>query len=176
MLDKQLPVLPKATATWLIENTGLTFKQIADFCGLHELEIKGMADGEVSRGIQSIDPIATGQLSKLEIERCTKDPKAVLTLSTSAFYNLSKKKQTNSKYTPIARRQDKPDAICWLLKHYPNVTDVQIIKLIGTTKTTIAAIRNRSHWNMKLLRPRDPVLLGLCSQIELDKMVEKSEK
>ncbi|MFY9589261.1 cell cycle transcriptional regulator TrcR [Rickettsia endosymbiont of Halotydeus destructor] len=174
--QKMLPLLPKATAIWLLENTSLTFKQIADFCGIHEFEIKGMADGEVAQSIKGLDPVANGQLTLEEIERCNKDPKASLQIVISSAYELvnSKKKQ-RAKYTPIARRQDKPSAIYWLLRNYPAIQDNQIIKLIGTTKSTIAAIRDRSHWNMHSIQPRDPVLLGICSQVELNKIVEKLE-
>jgi len=171
--QRTIPILPKATAIWLIENTGLTFKQIADFCAIHELEVKGIADGDVAHGIQGLDPISGGQLTSEEIARCSLDPNARLKLSQSIAYNLNKKKNKATKYTPIARRQDKPDAIYWIIKNCPEMQDGQIVKLIGTTKSTIEAIRDRSHWNMKNIRPRDPVLLGICSQIELDKLMEK---
>jgi len=171
--QKILPLLPKATAMWLIENTSLTFKQIADFCGIHELEIKGMADGEVSQSIKGLDPVANGQLTIEEIEKCSIDPERSLQISHSPAYELIKnQKKQRAKYTPIARRQDKPDAIYWLLRNYPDIQDNQIVKLIGTTKNTIEAIRTRSHWNMKSIHSRDPVLLGLCSQVELNKIVE----
>ncbi|WP_253308306.1 MULTISPECIES: cell cycle transcriptional regulator TrcR [unclassified Rickettsia] len=174
--QKILPLLPKATAIWLIENTSLTFKQIADFCGIHEFEIKGMADGEVAQSIKGLDPVANGQLTLEEIERCSKDPQSSLQILISSAYELmdSKKKQ-RAKYIPIARRQDKPDAIYWLLRNYPTILDNQIIKLIGTTKSTIAAIRDRSHWNMKSIHARDPVLLGICSQVELNKIIAQLE-
>ena len=172
--QKIFPILPKATAIWLIENTALTFKQIADFCGIHEFEIKGIADGEVAQGIKGLDPIAGGQLTKIEIDRCSKDPTASLQISISPVYDLvNTKKKQQTKYTPIARRQDKPDAIYWLLKNCPTIQDNQIVKLIGTTKSTIEDIRERRHWNMKTIRPRDPVLLGICSQVELDKIIEQ---
>lgn len=172
-LQKKLPILPKATAIWLIDNTALTFKQIGDFCGAHELEIKGIADGEVATGIMGVDPIAGGQLTKEEIARCSKDASASLKIAANVTYDLvGTKKKQRAKYTPIARRQDKPDAIFWLLKNCPAIQDKQIIKLVGTTKLTIEALRDRSHWNMKNIRPRDPVLLGICSQIELDRMIE----
>lgn len=166
----QVPLMPKATAVWLVENTSLTFKQISDFCGMHELEVKGIADGEVAQGIMGIDPTTSGQLSRDEITRCEKDQNANLKISHSVADNLlhSKKK---AKYTPMARRQDKPDAVYWFLKNCPTVDDKKIIKLIGTTKTTIEAIRDKTHWNMQNIRPRDPVLLGLCTQTELDKVV-----
>ena len=167
--NQQLPLMPKATAVWLIDNTALTFKQIAEFCGLHELEVEGIADGDVAGGIMGKDPIVAGQLSKAEIERCEKDPKESLKLSHSVADSMIVKKK--AKYTPMARRQDKPDAIYWFVRNYPDIEDKKIIKLIGTTKNTISAIRDKSNWNMQNIRPRDPVLLGLCTQTELDKIV-----
>lgn len=173
---KKLPLMPKATAIWLVDNTKLTFKQIADFCGIHELEVKGIADGEVSSGVMGMDPITSGQLDKEEIERCSNNHNAVLQLKTSVAYDaVSQGKKKSSKYTPIARRQDKPDAIYWLIKNFPEVKDTTIIKLIGTTKSTVDSIRNRTHWNMAHIRQRDPVLLGICSQIDLDKVIEKAK-
>lgn len=172
---QQYPLMPKATAVWLVENTSLTFKQIADFCGVHELEVKGIADGEVALGIMGTDPVTTGQIDKNELERCAQDPKAMLKLKTSSSYEAAKgHNKKTAKYTPIARRQDKPDAIYWILKNYSEVKDSDIIKLIGTTKSTVAAIRDRTHWNMANIRQRDPVLLGICSQIDLDRIIEKS--
>lgn len=170
------PLMPKATAVWLIENTTLTFEQIADFCKMHPLEVKGIADGEVAIGIIGENPIANEQLSKEEIKRCELDSKARMRLSQHAqeHVKINVKKRKTSHYTPIAKRQDKPDAVHWFLRYYPNVTDQQIIKLIGTTKTTIAAIKARTHWNMNNIKPRDPVLLGLCSQTDLDKVLEKA--
>lgn len=173
-MSKNLPVMPKATAVWLVENTSLTFEQIAEFCGMHELEIKGIADGEVAQGILGVNPITNNQLTKAEIERCTADSKAKLTLHKSDTQHLVVKK-TKSRYTPVARRQDKPDAIYWLLKTCPDIQDSKIIKLIGTTKSTINSIRDRSHWNIKNIRPRDPVLLGLTTQTELDKVLRLYE-
>ena len=171
--NKKLPLMPKATAIWLIDNTTLTFKQIADFCGMHELEVKGIADGEVAVGVIADNPITSGQLDKEEIERCCKDPNAKLQLKLSnAYETVSKTKKKGAKYTPIARRQDKPDAIYWLIKNFPEIKDSTIIKLIGTTKSTVDAVRNRTHWNMANIRQRDPVLLGICSQTDLDKIVE----
>jgi hypothetical protein len=173
--NTNLPIMPKATAIWLIENTSLTFEQIAEFCGIHELEVKGIADGDVAQNVLGLDPISSGQLTKDEIDRCSQNPKARLQLSKSIAYDLvnNQKKKKQAKYTPIARRQDKPDAIYWLLKNCPNISDNQIAKLIGTTKSTILAIRDRSHWNMKNIRPRDPVFLGICSQTELDRIIEQ---
>lgn len=171
---QQYPLMPKATAVWLVENTALTFKQIADFCGLHELEIKGIANEEVATSVMGINPITSGQLDKNEIAECSKDSNRALQLKTNIAYELSAKKtKKGAKYTPIARRQDKPDAIYWLIKNYPDISDADIIKLIGTTKSTLAAIRDRSHWNMSNIRQRDPVLLGLCLQGDLDKVINK---
>ena len=172
--SKPLPIMPKATAVWLIDNTTLTFKQIADFCGMHELEVRGIADGDVAQGITGISPIVNGQLTQEEIDRCSKNPTISLKISNSAFNTLaSQKKKKGAKYTPMARRQDKPDAIHWLLKTCPEIEDTQIIKLIGTTKSTIETVKDRSHWNIKNIRSRDPVLLGLCSQSDLDKILHK---
>lgn len=172
--NKRFPILPKATAIWLIENTSLTFKQIAEFCGIHELEVKGIADGEVSHGMMGLDPVAGKQLSLAEIKRCSDDPNAKLQLLYSAADSiLENKKKKQSKYIPIARRQDKPSAIYWLIKNYPEITDQQIVKLIRSTKSTIESIRSRTHWNISNIRPQDPVILGLCTQVELDKVTEK---
>ncbi len=170
-----LPLMPKATAVWLIENTSLTFNQIADFCGLHPLEVKGIADGEVAVGIAGENPITRAQLTKEEITRCEANSNAKLMLCTQAQQHIkfSDKKKKTANYTPIAKRQDKPDAVSWFVRYYPDATDQQIIKLIGTTKSTIHSIKNRTHWNMNNIKPRDPVLLGLCSQTDLDKLLEK---
>lgn len=170
--------MPKATAVWLIENTKLTFEQIAEFCGLHPLEVQGIADGEVAKGIVGVDPITTCQLSMDEIKRCEKDQNAKLTLEESAkkFISNEKKQKKGGKYTPVARRQDKPDAIAWLLKNCPEMNDSQVVKLIGTTKSTIEAVRTKTHWNSQNIKPRDPVLLGLCTQIELDKTYDIAKK
>lgn len=165
-----LPLMPKATAVWLVENTALSFQQIADFCGLHPLEVQGIADGEVSGGIRGVDPIASGQLTSEEIKRCEADTGASLELKNTARQYIMQKTK-GSRYTPVARRQDKPDAIAWLIKHYPAITDAQIAKLIGTTKNTIQAVRNKTHWNSGNIKPRDPVLLGLCTQTHLDAIV-----
>jgi len=166
------PLMPKATAIWLIENTTLTFEQIADFCGLHLLEVQGIADGDVAKGIIGVDPVSAGQITKEEIEKCEKNPKLKLSLSDNAkklIKEQAKQKKT-AKYTPVVRRQDKPDALAWLLKNCPELNDSQIMKLIGTTKSTIASVRDKSHWNAQNIRPRDPVLLGLCTQTELDRV------
>jgi hypothetical protein len=171
--NKIAPSMPKATAVWLIDNTPLTFKQVADFCCMHELEVKGIADGEVAQGIIGMDPIVSGQLTREELDRCIANPKTALQISASVLDSLRKNNAKKAKYTPVARRHDKPDAIYWLLKTCPNIQDAQITKLIGTTKSTIQALRDRSHWNMQNIRPRDPVLLGICSQFDLDKALSQ---
>ena len=163
------PLMPKATAVWLIENTALTFEQIAEFCDLHILEVSGIADGAVARGIIGISPVHTNQLTKEEIQRCERDPSARLELSqviAETIINEHEKKK--GRYTPIVRRQDKPDAVLWLIKNCPEMSDTQISKLIGTTKITIEAVREKIHWNFNNLRAKDPVLLGLCTQTELN--------
>lgn len=167
-----LPLLPKATAVWLVENTALTFDQIAAFTGMHELEIAGIADGEVSIGIKGLDPIMRGQLSREEIDRCEKDPDARLRLMKKKLAPEQKRKAP--RYTPLSKRQDRPAAIAWLVRYHPELADAQIAKLVGTTKPTIAAVRDKSHWNMPNLRPVDPVALGLCKQVELDAAVARA--
>ena len=172
------PLMPKATAVWLIENSTLTFDQIADFCGLHPLEVQGIADGEVAKGIMGVDPITASQLTPEMLEQCQKDPNAKLVLADDArkHFQQEKKSKKGGKYTPVARRQDKPDALAWLLKNCPELSDAQITKLIGTTKSTIASIREKTHWNSANIKPKDPVLLGLCSQTELDKLYTLAKK
>ena len=165
-----LPLMPKATAVWLVENTALTFEQIAEFCGMHPLEVSGIADGDVAGGIRGQDPIAGGQLSAEEIKRCEQDGDARLQILGPAKQYITTKTQ-GSRYTPVARRQDNPDAIAWLVKNFPAMTDAQISKLVGTTKNTIAAVRGKTHWNSNNIKPRDPVLLGLCTQTHLDAAV-----
>jgi uncharacterized protein len=169
MMDR--PLMPKATAVWLVDNTGLTFEQIADFCGLHPLEVQGIADGEVGAGIRGLDPVAGGQLTRDEIERCQKDTKARLQLARPAAASLKVPKRREPRYTPLSKRQDRPDAIAWLLRHHPEISDQQICKLLGTTKATVNAVRERTHWKSAEIRPRDPVLIGLCSQLDLDAAV-----
>ncbi|MGF1554020.1 MAG: DUF1013 domain-containing protein [Paracoccaceae bacterium] len=171
-MDADLPLMPKATAVWLVDNTTLTFRQIADFCGMHELEISGIADGEVAIGIKGRDPVANGELSAQEIKRCEADPVARLKLSRRTLAPEPKKKAP--RYTPVSKRQDRPAAIAWLVRYHPELEDRHIAKLIGTTKTTIQSIRDRSHWNYSNLQPVDPVALGLCRQIELDAMVREA--
>lgn len=166
------PLMPKATAVWLVDNTALSFEQIAEFCDLHVLEVKGIADGDVASGIVGLSPLQNNQLDRGEIERCEKDAEARLQLKISTV-PLPAKRSKGPRYTPIARRQEKPDAIAFLVKTFPDLKDSQIIKLIGTTKNTIGTIRNRNHWNMANITPRDPVLLGLCKQQDLDREVAK---
>lgn len=162
-----LPLMPKATAVWLVENTALSFDQIAEFCGMHPLEIQGIADGDVSSSVRGQDPTANGQLTAEEIERCEKDADAKLEIAGTARQYINKKTK-GSRYTPVARRQDKPDAIAWLVRQYPKLPDSKIVKLIGTTKKTIEAVRTKTHWNSSNIKPKDPVLLGLCTQTHLD--------
>ncbi len=163
------PLMPKATAVWLIDNTALTFEQIADFTGIHMLEIQAMADGDVSGSIVGFDPILNGQLTKEEIERCEKDEKASLTLIESDAAKIMR--TAGAKYTPMSRRGDKPDAIMWLVKNHPELSDAQICKLIGTTKPSVVAIREKTHKNIAAIRPRNPVTLGLCTEANLEKAV-----
>ena len=170
-----LPLMRKATAVWLVENTSLTFSQIANFCGLHELEVSGIADGEVASGIRGMDPITSNQLTEQEIKRCESDPNSKLELIVNPA-TIGETKRRGPRYTPLSKRQDKPAAIAWLVKFYPDLPDSQIIKLVGTTKPTIKAVRERSHWNITNIVPTDPVLLGLCKQVELDTAIEKIDK
>ena len=165
-----LPLMPKATAVWLVENTALSFEQIAAFTGMHELEIKAIADGEVAIGIVGVSPVAGGQLSQEELERAEKDPKVRLKINKTDI-PLPKARSKGARYTPVSKRQDRPDAIAWLLKHHPELTDAQISRLIGTTKPTILSVRDRSHWNAQNIKPQNPVTLGLCTEPELEKVV-----
>ncbi len=168
------PLLPKATAMWLLENTTLTFKQIGAFCGLHELEIQTLADAETLTSMRPLDPIANHQLTEAEIKRCETDPASTLKLLTT---NLPKPKSRTKgpRYTPLNKRSEKPDAIAWIVKNHPEVSDAQISKVIGTTKPTIGKIRDKSHWNIQNIKPRHPVELGLCSSFELDQIVKKAQ-
>ena len=170
-----LPLMPKATAVWLVENTALTFEQIARFCGMHTLEIQAIADGDVGASMMGLNPIANGQLTQEEIARCEADENAVLKRNVSDLPELLPRSK-GARYTPMAKRQDKPDAIAWLLKHQPELTDAQIRKLIGTTKNSIDAIRNKTHWNMANIKARNPVLLGLCTEADLEKAVVEAPK
>ncbi len=165
-----LPLMPKATAVWLVENTALSFIQIAEFCGLHELEIQAIADGDVGMGMQGLDPIANGQLTQAELDRCAGDTTKRLKLARSDNPT-PKARGKGARYTPVSKRQDRPDGIAWLLKNHPELQDVQISKLLGTTKPTIKAIRDKTHWNSPQITPRNPVTLGLCSEADLEKYV-----
>ena len=170
------PLMPKATAVWLVENTSLTFEQIADFCKLHPLEVKGIADGEVATGIKGHDPIASGQLVREEIATAEKNRAHQLKLAVSKVRLPPVKKTRGPRYTPLSRRQDRPNAILWLVRNHAELKDAQIMRLVGTTKTTLQAIRDRTHWNSAGLAPMDPVTLGLCSQIDLDFEVTRAAK
>ena len=167
-------LMPKATAVWLVDNTSLTFEQIADFCGLHPLEVKGIADGEVARDIRGADPIANGQLSREELDKAGANPKYRMVAQKSRHQELLKPIKKGPRYTPVSRRQDRPDAIAWFVRNHPEVTDAQISKLLGTTKATIESVRSRTHWNSANLKPVDPVTLGLVGQLELDAVVKKA--
>ncbi|MGB3147547.1 MAG: cell cycle transcriptional regulator TrcR [Paracoccaceae bacterium] len=169
------PLMAKATAVWLVDNTTLSFKQIADFCGMHELEVQGIADGDVAQGVKGSDPVATGQLDAAEIEAGQKNPLHKLKLKFNAAA-VGEEKRRGPRYTPLSKRQDRPAAILWLVKFHPELADAQIGKLVGTTKPTIAAIRERTHWNIGNITPIDPVALGLCRQSELDAAVQKAAK
>ena len=168
------PLMPKATAVWLIDNTSLSFDQIADFCVLHPLEVKGIADGDVAGSVRGIDPIGQNQLTRDEIEKAEADPKYRMKLSRQKTIVPSKPRKKAPRYTPVSKRQNRPDAIAWMVRNHPEVSDAQISKLLGTTKATIVSIRDRTHWNSSNLEPRDPVTLGLCSQMELDAVVKKA--
>ena len=169
------PIMAKATAVWLVDNTTLTFKQVADFCELHELEVQGIADGDVAAGVKGFDPIANNQLTQEEIDAAEKDPMHKLKLR---FYAaaVGEEKRRGPRYTPLSKRQDRPAAILWLVKFHPELSDGQISKLVGTTKPTIQALRERTHWNINNIQPIDPVALGLCKQSELDAVVQKAAK
>jgi len=174
MATENKPLMPKATAVWLVDNTSLTFEQIADFCGLHPLEVKGIADEDVAKGIKGMDPVAAGQLLREDIEKCEADPAKRLKMAPPKYKIPPLKIKHAPRYTPVSKRQDKPDAVFWLLRNHPDISDADIIKLIGTTKATIQKIREHSHWNAPNLKAVDPVTLGLCSQIELDLAVSRA--
>ncbi len=167
------PLMAKATAVWLVDNTTISFKQIADFCGLHELEVQGIADGDVAAGVKGFDPVANNQLVQEEIDAAEKDPAHKLKLK---FYAaaVGEEKRRGPRYTPLSKRQDRPASILWLVKFHPELSDGQISKLVGTTKPTIQAMRERTHWNINNIQPIDPVALGLCKQGELDAAVQKA--
>jgi uncharacterized protein len=169
-------LMPKATAVWLVENTSLTFEQIAHFCTLHPLEVKAIADGEAATGIKGFDPIMHGQLTREELDKAQADPEHHLKLSVSKVRLPEPPKRKGPRYTPLSRRQDRPNAILWLLRSHPEVKDAAIMRLVGTTKSTIAAIKERTHWQSSTLSPLDPVTLGLCSQIDLDFEVNRASK
>jgi len=164
-------LMPKATAVWLVDNTSMTFEQIADFCGLHPLEVKGIADGEVARDIRGADPVTNGQLTREELDRAQNDPTYRMKAQKSRHAELLKPIKKGPRYTPVSRRQDRPDAIAWFVRNHPEVTDAQIAKLLGTTKATIQQVRERTHWNSSNIKPVDPVTLGLVTQLELDALV-----
>lgn len=176
MSDRK-PLMPKATAVWLVDNTALTFEQIAEFCGLHVLEVKGIADDDVAQGIKGMDPITSGQLTREEIVRSEEDPNHRLRLAEPKV-NMPQvaTRKKGPRYTPVSRRHDRPNAVLWLLRNHPELKDSQIMRLVGTTKPTIAQIRDRTHWNSANLVPQDPVTLGLCTQIDLDNEVQKAAK
>jgi hypothetical protein len=169
------PLMPKATAVWLVENTGLTFEQIAEFTGLHPLEVKGIADGEVATGIRGLDPVGAGMLTRDDLARAEKDPKVRLKVAKSVATEVKPSKRREPRYTPLSKRQDRPDAIAWLLRNHPELSDQQICKLLGTTKATVQAVRDRTHWKSQEIRPRDPVFLGLCQQLELDEAIMRGK-
>ena len=168
--------MPKATAVWLVDNTPLSFEQIADFCKLHPLEVKGIADGEVAQGIKGLDPVASGQLTREELETAIADPNHRLAMADTKVRLPEPKSKKGPRYTPVSKRQDRPDAILWLVKNHPELKDAQIMRLVGTTKSTIQSVRERKHWNSTNLQARDPVMLGLCSQIDLHHEVRRASK
>jgi len=169
-----IPLMPKATAVWLVENTSLSFDQIAEFCKLHPLEVKGIADEDVAKGIKGQDPVTSGQLTRELIEEAEANPKMRLKMAPPKHKVLPVKQKKIPRYTPVSKRQDKPDAVYWILRNHPEFTDADIVKLIGTTKATIQKIRERSHWNATNIKAVDPVTLGLCSQLELDLAVTRA--
>ena len=170
------PLMPKATAVWLVENTSLSFDQIAEFCKLHPLEVKAIADGDAAQGIKGLDPTGTGQLTREEIERGEADSSHSLKMANPKVRVPETKTKRGPRYTPVSRRQDRPNAILWLIRNHPELKDSAIMRLVGTTKTTIQAIRERTHWNATNLTPMDPVTLGLCSQLDLDYEVQRAAK
>ena len=172
MTDK--PFMPKATAVWLVENTKISFKQIANFCGLHELEVKGIANGDVAKGIKAYNPILAGQLTREEIEASSADIERDLALNKKTL-DIKSEKKTN-KYVPLSKRQDRPEAVLWLTRNFPQLADSQIVKLVGSTKNTVSLIRNKRYWNSSNLSPKDPVVSNLCSQIDIKNAVDKAQR
>ena len=170
------PLMPKATAVWLVENTTISFKQIADFCNLHELEVKGIADGDVAKGIKAYNPILAGQLTRDEIEKASTDVNKPLILNKKELNISSNPKKKTQKYIPLSKRQDRPDAVVWLIKNFPQLSDNQIAKLIGSTKNTVSLIRNKNYWNISNLSPKDPVVSNLCSQIDIKNAADKADQ
>jgi hypothetical protein len=169
------PLMPKATAVWLVENTSLSFDQIAAFCVLHPLEVKAIADGDAAQGIKGLDPVLTGQLTREEIKKAEADPTYHMKILEPKV-RVPEVKRRGPRYTPVSKRQDRPNAILWLVRNHPELKDAQIMRLVGTTKPTIQAIRDRTHWNSATLQPTDPVTLGLCTQLELDMEVRKAAR
>jgi hypothetical protein len=167
-------LMPKATAVWMVDNTSLTFEQIADFCGLHPLEVRGIADGDVARDIRGADPLVNGQLTREELDKAQNDSTYRMKAVVSRHAELLKSAKPAPRYTPVSRRQDRPDAIAWFVRNHPEVTDAQIAKLLGTTKSTIESVRSRTHWNSANIKPVDPVTLGLVGQLQLDEVVRKA--
>ena len=174
-MDKK-PLMPTATAVWLIDNTSLTFKQIAEFCGLHDLEVEGIANDDVAHGVKGFDPIANGQLTAEQIEKSQSDPAIKLELAVKIHSEPPARPRLRPRYTPVSRRRDRPDAIAWLVRNHPELTNGQVCKLVGTTKSTISAVRDRTHWNTSSIKPVDPVSLGLCKQTELDEAVQRAAR
>ncbi len=168
------PFMPKATAVWLVENTKISFKQIADFCDLHELEVKGIADGDVAKGIKAYNPILAGQLTREEIEACSKDYNRSLVLNKKDL-DIKSEKRSN-KYVPLSKRQDRPEAVLWLTKNYPQLSSGQVVKLVGSTKKTVDLIRNKRYWNSSSLSPKDPVVCNFCSQADIKRAVDKADR
>ena len=172
MTDK--PFMPKATAVWLVENTKISFKQIADFCELHELEIKGIADGDVAKGIKAYNPILAGQLTREEIEECSKDSSKSLVLNKKTL-DITSVKKTN-RYIPLSKRQDRPEAVLWFVKNYPQLSDGQIVKLVGSTKNTVSSIRKKSYWNFSNLSAKDPVVFNFCTESDMREAIDKADR
>ncbi|MAV56189.1 MAG: cytoplasmic protein [Candidatus Pelagibacter sp.] len=172
----EAPFMPKATAVWLVTNTTLSFKQIANFCNLHELEVKGIADGDVAKGIKAYNPILAGQLTREEIDLSSKDQNRPLNLTKKNQEVVVSKERKKARYTPLSKRKDRPDSVLWLVKNFSQLSDGQIAKMVGSTKGTVGLIRNRSYWNLSSLTAKDPVILGLCSQLQFEKAVEKADR